>query len=128
MWLIATLAGARTWRLLSIDDAGYLARKYRDKLAWAINPPEFRRYKEISPRRKDVSRWTWRRQTIARSLLEMWDCPWCMAFWLTAAWVATGLAWSDTWGWQLLAGSLAANYIVGMLRQLDPGEPNDDER
>lgn len=114
MWVLAALAAARTWRLLAVDDAGSLVRRWFDALVWRITPQEAKGIMR-SVRRKNVSRVVWRRYSIAKSLGEGWDCPHCLGFWLAAAWVATGLVWSDSWPWQLAAGSFALSYVVGHL-------------
>lgn len=113
MLVLSALAGARTFRLLAVDCIGRPIRWRFDSLVWSINPKSFRGM--MKPKRKHVSKLTWRRHRIAKSLAEGYSCRWCFGYWYTAAWVATGLAWSDTWVWQLLAGSLAASYVVGLL-------------
>jgi hypothetical protein len=40
-------------------------------------------------------------------------CPFCSGYYWAVGWVATGLVWGDTWPWQLLAGSLAVNWVAG---------------
>lgn len=42
-------------------------------------------------------------------------CPWCLSVWLAPPIVASGLAWGDGWGWQLVAGSLAVSGATGFL-------------
>jgi hypothetical protein len=126
MIALAVLAGARTWRLMAIDCAGKLIRFRFDSLVWAINPPALRA--TPYPRRKDVSKLNWRRHRVAKSLSEGYNCPYCLGFWLCLAWVGTGLAWSDTWPWQLAAGSFAASYVAGHLgSHLDAGNACDDD-
>ncbi len=129
MLVLATLAGARTWRLLAVDGAGRPIRWRFDNLVMGINPKEFR-YGLMRPKRKNVSKMAWRRHTLASSLSKGYYCSYCSGFWYTAAWVATGLAWSDSWAWQLAAGSFAASYVVGHVGlHLDAGsigEHDDD--
>lgn len=43
------------------------------------------------------------------------SCTWCVPPWIAPPIVASGLAWSDGWGWQLVTGSLAASAVVGFL-------------
>ncbi len=47
---------------------------------------------------------------------EGFECPWCLGYWLSLAFVLTGLLAFDsfTW-WGLVAGSLTANYIGARL-------------
>lgn len=126
MWLLAGLASVRTWRLLVVDSAGRWVRYRFDSMVWMINPKAYRT-SVIIPRRKDVSKWTYRRHRLAKSLAEGYNCPFCLGFWLTVAWVATGLAWSDTRLWQLAAGSFALSYVVGHLgAELDAGDADVD--
>ena len=42
-------------------------------------------------------------------------CPWCASVYIAPFVVASGLAWSDGWGWQLAAGSLTASVVTGWL-------------
>lgn len=84
LWLILLLsgmAGARTWRLLVLDEIGEPVRKV------FAHAPDW------------MQRGYW--------------CPFCGGYWLTAAWLASGLEWGDHRIWQLLAGSLALNYAFG---------------
>lgn len=59
------------------------------------------------PLRNGIQRlnWGW--------LNEGWFCPFCMGFWVSLAFVWTGLVTFDifTW-WGLVAGTLAANYVA----------------
>lgn len=43
------------------------------------------------------------------------SCSWCVPPWIAPPVVASGLAWSSGWGWQLAAGSLAASAVTGFL-------------
>jgi thiosulfate reductase cytochrome b subunit len=100
LWFIlAGLAAARTWRLLAVDGAGQPARGLWHRLALKVHGDSM----------------AGRRYRIANSMLEGFYCPFCLGFWLTAAWVGTGLAWHDTWPWQLAAGSFALSYVAGHL-------------
>lgn len=54
-------------------------------------------------------------------------CPWCLSFWLGAIVVGTALAWGDGWGWQLIAGTLAASGLTG-LGASAAHPPDDDHR
>lgn len=50
-------------------------------------------------------------------------CPWCIGFYISAAWVWTGYLYGTTAVWLILAGSLAVNYIQANLSvHLDMGE------
>lgn len=42
-------------------------------------------------------------------------CPWCASIYVAGPVVASGLAWSTGWGWQLTAGALAASAVTGFL-------------
>lgn len=42
-------------------------------------------------------------------------CPWCASVWAAVPVVASGLAWSPGWGWQLAAGALAASAVTGFV-------------
>jgi hypothetical protein len=42
-------------------------------------------------------------------------CPWCTSMYIAPVVVGSGLAWSNGWGWQLAAGSLAASAATGFL-------------
>lgn len=109
--VLVGLAAARTHRLLTIDGAGNFVRNKFDKLIWRIMPKES---KGLMPlRRKDVSKWTWRRWSLAKSLDEGFFCAYCAPFWYGLAWLGTGMAWGDTWPWQLVAGGFALSYVVG---------------
>ena len=105
-WILAGLAAARSWRLLNTDGAGAPVRNIFHRVVVRISN----------------SRDSGIRYRIANSLLEGFYCPFCLGFWLTTAWVGTGLAWHDTWAWQLAAGSFAVSYVVGHLGARYDGE------
>lgn len=81
IFVLAILAGARTWRLLNVDDITFRLRDLigRNEKLW-----------------------------------EFWSCRWCFGYWIAFGWVGSGLLWGHTWEWQLLAGSLAANWIAAL--------------
>lgn len=107
MWLIltlATLATLRTRRLLTVDDLGHWPRRLIFTGLYRLAGP-----REGLWNRPKHPRRAW----LADKLSEGFDCPWCMPYWIGAAWLGSGLAWGDAWPWQLLAGSLAMSYVVG---------------
>lgn len=56
---------------------------------------------------------------VAAQVADGWryllTCPWCASVWLAGPAVASGLAWSTGWGWQLAAGALAVSGVTGFL-------------
>jgi hypothetical protein len=55
------------------------------------------------------------------------SCPWCLSIWFGAVVAATALAWGDGWGWQLIAGTLAASGLTGLGASV-AHPPDDDHR
>jgi hypothetical protein len=113
-WLaltLAALAALRVWRLLATDDAGEPIRLLKDKTLRRMAGPLDRPY---------PGRILRTRLRVAASLDEGYGCPYCFGFWLALGAVASALAWSDTWPWQLVCGTLSASWIIGHLgAQLD---------
>ncbi len=93
--VIAILASARLFRLATVDAAGY---PYRWAVAKVVNL-------FVRPKTEKV----------AETIDDGAFCAWCSGFWLTLGVAASALAWSDTWGWQLVAIALAANYVQANL-------------
>lgn len=46
-------------------------------------------------------------------LYTLVTCPWCVSFYVGLLVVGTALAWGNGWGWQLIAGALAARWFAG---------------
>lgn len=90
--LVSSLAAARVWRLLAKDDIGIHARNLHQRLVSKVG----------------------RFERLAKSLDEMYYCPWCLGFWICAAFVATGIALGGP-VWWIVAGAFAANYISANL-------------
>lgn len=124
MLLLAGLASARTYRVMTVDGIGDPVRNLWYKLVWHIDPPVHRRIKMATLRRKNVTRLEWRRYKVAKSLGEMYECRWCLGYWVSLAWVAMGMAWGETWPWQLAAGSLSISYLLGLLGAVEPDQGN----
>lgn len=99
MLIVSALAGARLWRLFALDLAG---KPLRDL------------YFKIIPNKH---------YTLAQEAAE---CPFCSGFWITAAVFTSGLAWSTSWVWQLLAGVFAANYVGAELNAWLDSKPITD--
>lgn len=97
--LLSALAGARTWRLLAVDDIALPFRNLYYKL--------FGRWYE------------W-----ADGLLT---CPFCMGFWVTAAWLLVGLLTGGHIVWVFLAGCFAANFVGGQLNAWLDVRPIEDK-
>lgn len=97
--VVSALAGARTWRLASIDE---IALPFRN-LYFRV----FRRHYEWAA--------------------KLMDCPFCLGFWLTTGWVLTGLAWGDTVWWWVAAGPFAANYLGAQLNAWLDVRPIEDK-
>lgn len=94
-WLVlvlALLAGARTWALLTQDDITIRARD------WLHNRQGF-----------------WTEEGAPSWWQEGFNCPFCFGFWITAGWIATGYFWGSSWFWLIPAGAFAANYIQAHL-------------
>jgi hypothetical protein len=104
-WILAGLATARTFRLWAVD---------------GITKPLRRRFSAL------MARLYGRNERLAKSLNEGAWCPFCIGFWIALAWVASGLAWSDTWPWQLAAGSFAVSYVAGHVTSRLEGDDIDD--
>lgn len=100
--LVSALAGARMWRLTAVDEAGQPFRT----MVWNFT----NRLQGSSARGKRSLG-----DKVADSVWAGITCPFCWGFWLTSAFVASGLLWSDGWGWQLVAGCFAASYVSGQL-------------
>lgn len=123
---LSALAAARTYRLLAIDGAGRYVRNKLDGLVWRITPKPMRAT-VMYPRRKDWTKWEWRRYSFAKSLTDGYYCSHCSPFWYGAAWLGTGILWHESWIWVLFAGSFAGSYISGHLgARLDSGSADDD--
>lgn len=90
LFILVTLAAARTFRLLAYDTITLGLRKWYGRVLGKLPP------------RKAAAMW------------EAWFCPACLGFWLALGWAITALAWSDTLIWQVLAVALSTNYL-GML-------------
>lgn len=101
---IAALAALRVWRVLVTDDVGEPLRELKDRALRALAGP----LTTVHPSR--IAQW---RVRIAASADEGWGCPFCLGFWLTLGSVASALAWSDSWPWQLICGTLALSWVVG---------------
>lgn len=101
--LVAGLAGARLWRLFVVDDAGAPVRRFRDRLI----------DKFLAPREQGPPIPEWR-FNVVRIVDDMWECPWCLGFWLSALTVGLGVI-LPTWAFLLLAGPFAVNYISANL-------------
>lgn len=97
--VVSALAGARLWRLFAVDAAGWPLRS----LYFGLIP----------------NKWF-------GVAADGANCPFCMGFWITSAVFASGLAWSDTWGWKLVAGVFAANYIGAQLNAWLDNKPITD--
>lgn len=96
--ILAALAGARTWRLIVVDGITEPVRKWiRSKL--------FRLQASGSKRK----------QMIGDKIEEGIECPFCLGFWLTAAWLAVGLASGGATWFILVAGAFACNYLGAQL-------------
>lgn len=104
--LIATLAGARSYRLVAIDTAGEPARR-------VIRMLIFRLMRRGQDKKADL-------------IEEGAECPFCIGYWMTSLWVLTGLLWGTTLVWLLLAGSFAANYVGGQLNAWLDAKPIKD--
>lgn len=62
---------------------------------------EWNAHLQIAPKRKN------------EKLEVLITCPWCSSVWIAFPAVAMTLAWSDGWGWWLVAGALAASAVAG---------------
>lgn len=113
MWLLAGLAAARTFRAFAVDGIGDPIRNRFNRAMDGLHGPP-------SDTRRP------RRRKLANSLAEGAYCVYCLPFWITLAWVGTGLAWSDTWPWQLAAGSFGASYVVSHVLARLEGDDIDD--
>lgn len=119
-WLLFALAGGagiRTWVLLAHDSVGALPRTYYYRVLEAL-----------------AGRGSWsptpehpRRAALAQSLDRLLYCPFCLGFWTTLAWLGTGLAWGDTWVWQLFAGALALNWLFANVESVLNDRSLEDE-
>ncbi len=90
--VIAILASARLFRLATVDAAGYPYRWAVAKVVNAVHPK--------SPK-------------VADEIDSGAHCSMCAGYWIALGVLASALAWSDSWGWQLVVGSLAVNYVAG---------------
>lgn len=104
--VLALLASARTYRLLVLDDISMALRNKFYSLLDKLAGP--RGYFGTTPQFP-------RRALLARSLADGFSCPFCLGFWVSLAWVGSGLAWGETWPWLLAAGAFSANYIQAHL-------------
>lgn len=101
LFVISGLAGARTWRVLAVDDIG---EPFRNAFSKAM----------VQLRRLPGGK------RAANSLIKGYYCPHCAPFWLVMAWLGAGLAWGDGWGYQLAAGSMGVSYVAShTLSRLD---------
>lgn len=106
-WILAGLAAARCFRVFAVDGIGQPVRDRFDNTMV--------RFSKRAPR-------------LAGSLHEGAYCAFCFPFWITLFWVGTGLAWHDTWPWQLIAGALGVSYVVShVLAALDADAVDKDE-
>lgn len=85
-WLLAVLATYRATLLVVADE---LTRPQRDALLRRLGPEHRVSY--------------------------LLTCPWCASPYVATVVVGSGLAWSTGWGWQLVAGVLAASGVTGAL-------------
>lgn len=93
-FLLLTLAGARTWRLVAKDTV--LDRPRR----WALGTDE-----------EDLPTVRYREK-----LDVLVTCPWCAGFWLTLGWF---IAWWIDSRTLVVAAVAAASHVVGMQAKLD---------
>lgn len=111
MLVLVILASARTFRLLTTDA---ITDGLRDRLDIWLGKYSSHAVQWVPPRRKYMSDKEWRRYRQVKWLQELGSCKYCLGYWIAVAWTATGLAWSDTWAWKLLAISFAANYVMAV--------------
>lgn len=97
--IVSALAGARLWRLFAIDSAGLPLRNLYFRV--------FRKHYELAE--------------------EALSCPFCAGFWITALVFASGLLFSATWGWQIVAGVFAANFVGAQLNAWLDVRPIEDK-
>lgn len=117
MWLLAGLAAARTFRLFAVDGIGKPVRwRFHHAMEKLAGPGSW----QATPRHP-------RRTRLAIMLTDGAFCTACFPYWITLFWVATGLAWSDTWPWQLLAGSLGVSYVASHVLAKLEGPDIDDQ-
>jgi hypothetical protein len=106
-WVLAGLAAARCFRVFAVDGIGEPLRTGFDNA---------------------MLRFSKRTPKLAESVHEGAYCVYCFPFWITLFWVGTGLAWHDTWPWQLAAGALGVSYVVShALAILDAENVDKDE-
>ncbi len=76
---------------------------------------------EITRRPREAAlRWLSERGSYKREVPRfavLITCPWCMSAHVGIVAVGSGLAWSDGWGWQLVAGALTASAVTGAVAQ-----------
>lgn len=101
--VLATLAGARTWRLIALDEIAEPIRKLMR-----------RGFYQLSIRGHDKK---------AEFLESGVECPYCLGFYLTAAWLGTGLMWGEHWLWLLIAGAFALNWVQATLNAWNDVHP-----
>lgn len=99
--ILSALAGARTWRLLAVDDFG---RPFRDVYYRIFNKDGW---------------YEW-----ADGLLT---CPFCMGFWVTGLWLLAGLLTGGHIIWIFAAGCFACNFVGAQLNAWLDVRPIEDK-
>lgn len=114
---LVTLAAARLTRIITTDQIGEPLRRLVWRLAGGEIPPAL-----TSPIRDIVDfnpHWEMALPRVRRLVWDLVTCPWCIGFWISLTGIAGALAVlpppPGPFIFWLLAGSLAASYLVGVM-------------
>lgn len=120
--LILLGASHRVTRFITRDKIPLIAlprKKFVDRWAGYDNaPPEMYNVAAISGKRTNL---------LMRSLVELWECDWCVGVWVSAilTYVSTyfiSLPWAGWWPWVLVGACVASG--VGFLAERERDTPD----